>query len=214
MSPQSIIFDFDGVLVESVAVKGTAFGALYADHGPEFQQQVVEYHEAHGGVSRFDKIRYYEEQLLGRSVTEGDIKNLAQRFSDIVEEQVVACPAVAGALKFLEENHARLPLFVASATPQEELERIVSKRSMSVYFRGVYGSPASKAQNIKSVLETYRYDADRTFMIGDTMSDFKGAKEAGVKFIGRVAAGNKSPFPEGTKFVQDLTALQEAVDGF
>ena len=61
---QAIVFDFDGVLPESVKAKGDAFYALYQAEGSNIQQQVLDYHLANGGVSRFDKIRYYEETLL------------------------------------------------------------------------------------------------------------------------------------------------------
>ncbi len=214
MKFQAIIFDFDGVLVESVAVKGLAFGALYEGEGSEFQAQVIAYHEAHGGVSRFDKIRYFEEELLGRKVSDEDVKIIASRFSDLVEERVVGCEPVSGALEFLEEFSGRLPLFVASATPTEELKRIVEKRSMAAHFKGVYGSPASKAENIAAILEAFQYDADRTLMIGDTMSDFKGASMVGVEFLGRAPPGETSPFPPGTKIIPDLTRLARALDDF
>ena len=214
MSIEAIIFDFDGVLVESVAIKGQAFGALYEDQGEEFQQQVIAYHESHGGVSRFKKIRYFEEELLGRKVSEEEVEIIASRFSAIVEDKVVTCSPVAGALEFLKDFNTRLPLFVASATPTEELKRIVSKRSMSGFFKGVYGSPASKGENIKSILTAFQYDPDRTLMIGDTMSDYRGAQEAGTKFLGRVPPEEDSPFPEGTKTIPDLTFLARALDDF
>jgi beta-phosphoglucomutase-like phosphatase (HAD superfamily) len=57
---QAIIFDFDGVLVESVDVKGDAFVALYKYETPEIREKVKRYHSEHGGISRFEKIRYYD----------------------------------------------------------------------------------------------------------------------------------------------------------
>ena len=47
----AIIFDFDGVLVESVDVKTNAFAMLYAEHGPDVVKRVVAYHQEHGGIS-------------------------------------------------------------------------------------------------------------------------------------------------------------------
>ncbi|MCX5934210.1 MAG: hypothetical protein NTU99_05390, partial [Pseudanabaena sp. LacPavin_0818_WC45_MAG_42_6] len=49
----AIVFDFDGVLVESVDVKTQAFGTLYAEYGDLIVEQVKAYHLLHGGVSRF-----------------------------------------------------------------------------------------------------------------------------------------------------------------
>ena len=40
MTIKAIIFDFDGVLVESVNVKGDAFVALYENESKEIQKKV------------------------------------------------------------------------------------------------------------------------------------------------------------------------------
>ena len=49
----AIIFDFDGVLVESVDVKTRAFCDMYSKYGEEIVEKVKEYHLSHGGISRF-----------------------------------------------------------------------------------------------------------------------------------------------------------------
>ena len=46
------MFDFDGVLVESVDLKTRAFAALYAEHGTEVADAVVAYHLQHGEIGR------------------------------------------------------------------------------------------------------------------------------------------------------------------
>lgn len=212
ISVDTIIFDFDGVLVESVAVKGEAFAALYESEGTEIQRQVLEYHHAHGGVSRFEKILHFEATLLKRPVTEQQVNILAEKFSDIVEEKVVRAQPVRGAVEFLEKYHARLPLFVVSATPEEELRHIVEKRGMNRFFKAVYGSPRSKAENIRRILDAYKYTAARTVMIGDTISDYKGAVETGTKFIGRIAPGERNIFPAETIVMPDLTLLADYLE--
>ena len=55
---KAILFDFDGVLVESVDIKTKAFAKLFENEGPEIVNKVVEYHLANGGVSRFKKFDY------------------------------------------------------------------------------------------------------------------------------------------------------------
>ena len=53
----SIIFDFDGVILESVSVKTAAFRQLFS-FAPEHVDEIVQYHLDNGGMSRFDKFRY------------------------------------------------------------------------------------------------------------------------------------------------------------
>ena len=55
----AIIFDFDGVVLESLNVKTNAFKKLYEPYGSDISKKVVEHHLENGGVSRFDKIKFY-----------------------------------------------------------------------------------------------------------------------------------------------------------
>ena len=204
----AIIFDFDGVLVESVDVKTQAFGALYAEYGDRIVEQVKAYHLLHGGVSRFDKFRYYHEVLLGKTLTQEEELRLGNLFSQYVEDAVVDAVYVSGAYDFLENTYQSIPLFVASGTPDQELKRIVSRRNMSHYFVSVHGSPDQKGDIIQRILSKYDFAPDRVLMVGDAIADYEGALAAGVKFIGRVMKYPKTdPFPEGTIVLPDLVEL-------
>lgn len=206
-----IVFDFDGVLVESVAIKGEAFVELYKDESQEIQQQVLHYHETHGGINRFEKIRHYES-LCGREANETQLQHLADRFSDIVEKRVINASWVPGALSFLKRYHSIVPMFIASATPQEELERIVKERGISPMFKNIYGAPLAKNEALESVIAEHKCDASSVLMIGDTMTDYNAAHKSGTQFIGRILPGEKSsPFPQGTTTIDDLTQLEDFI---
>ena len=56
------VFDFDGVLADSVNIKTLAFYELYKEYGGSISSKVVEHHEANGGMSRFDKFKYYHHK--------------------------------------------------------------------------------------------------------------------------------------------------------
>ncbi|MBT7899475.1 MAG: HAD hydrolase-like protein, partial [Candidatus Marinimicrobia bacterium] len=58
---KGIIFDFDGVIADSVQVKTDAFASLYEQYGDNIVTKVIEHHEANGGMSRFKKIKLYHE---------------------------------------------------------------------------------------------------------------------------------------------------------
>ena len=206
---QAIVFDFDGVLAESVKAKGDAFYALYQAEGSNIQQHVLDYHLAHGGVSRFDKIRYYEETLLGRDVDDETIQLIASRFGALVEDNVIASQWVKGAQQFLEMAKAHCQLYVASATPQAELERIIAAREMKSYFKAVYGSPVKKADHIRQIIEDTQLKPEQVMMIGDTMSDYNAAQATSINFIGRIETKGINPFPASTTVIDDLTELPQ-----
>src|SRR3990167_2961874 len=114
---KAIIFDFDGVLVESVEVKTRAFAELYKEYGPEIVGKVVEYHLKNGGVSRFKKFRYFHQVLLGKELSTEEERVLGERFSCLVEDLVINSQWVSGAKEFLDMYHNRLDLYVVSGTP-------------------------------------------------------------------------------------------------
>lgn len=202
----AIVFDFDGVLVESVDVKTRAFAALYEPYGEDVVRQVVAWHLAHGGVSRYEKFRHFHRAFLGRALNQTEEAELGDRFSALVEEAVIAAAWVPGAREFLEDWHARLPLYVASGTPEEELIRIVGRRGMSHFFKGVAGAPSKKGAILRDFLGLSGASPDRMLMVGDAMTDFDGAVEAGVSFLGIAPAG-ANPFPPGVPVLPDLAGF-------
>lgn len=204
---EAVIFDFDGVIVESADIKTRAFVALYEEHGAAVVAAAVAHHQANGGISRRKKIRHIHRQHLGIALSADALEALCQRFSGLVEEAVVACPAVAGAVSFLAAQHRRLPLFVVSGTPHEELKRIVDRRGLAGYFAGVFGSPPEKPPTIRDILRTHGLAAERVLFVGDARTDYLAAAETGLRFIGRVAPGEASPFPPATPVIADLTRL-------
>jgi len=208
---QAVVLDFDGVIVESADVKTEAFRALFAPWGPDAAEAVVAYHRRHVGISRFEKFRYAYREILRRPLGPGEEHELGERFSALVEDQVVAVPLVHGAREFLET--APMPLYVASGTPDAELARIVARRRLDPYFKAVFGSPASKAEIIRGILGTAGFDRTTVVMVGDAWSDFTGARDAGVSFVGRVPPGTASPFPAEVTVVDDLRSLSAALVG-
>ncbi|MBI2095263.1 MAG: HAD family hydrolase [Candidatus Omnitrophica bacterium] len=201
----ALVFDFDGVLVDSEEIKVDAFASLYSEDGPEIVQKVVEYHRANFGVSRLLKFKYFEETLLRRRYTPEAGRSLARRFSEMVEEKVVEAPWVPGAREFLESYGKVLPLYVASGTPDEEIRRITAKRGILHFFKAVYGSPPGKAELLERIVREGVFRRERVLMIGDARADYEGARKAGVSFLGCSRGGDSLPAPT----IADLTSLEK-----
>lgn len=204
----AIIFDFDGVLVESVDVKTRAFAALYESYGESIVSKVEEYHLRNGGMSRFDKFHYFQTELLGGPAPdEQTVATLTASFSALVVDNVVAAPMVPGAQTFLDNVKRQLALFVVSGTPGSELDDIIKQRNMDGYFLETWGSPASKTQNIAQLLAQHALTADRCLMIGDAIADYEGAIANAVNFLGRVAENDANPFPANIHTFTDFLQL-------
>jgi phosphoglycolate phosphatase-like HAD superfamily hydrolase len=202
---RAAVFDFDGVVLESVEIKTIAFRRLFEDH-PE-GERIVPYHRANGGISRFRKFQWFYEEVRGEQLSEAESARLGARFSELVLDEVRRCAFVPGARELLERLAPRLPLFVASGTPEDELRGIVEHRGLDGLFAGVYGTPPTKAEILHRIMAERDLAPSELVFVGDAMSDFSGAAGAGVPFVGRVYEGEPSPFPEGTFTVRDLAEL-------
>ncbi|MFG1691087.1 HAD family hydrolase [Gemmatimonadota bacterium] len=202
--PEQMVLDFDGVIVDSTGIKTEAFDLIFSRY-PEVHTQALEHHLTQKGVSRFDKFHRLVFDLLGRDDS-GMVQALADEFGRIVEERIRDCPFVPGAEHFLESWHPILPLFIASATPQEELLRIVRYRRLSGYFRRVLGGPMRKAELLRGVLNETGSPPHTLMFVGDSGIDLEAAEEVGVPFLG---VGPKRCFPPEVRCFADLHALHQ-----
>ena len=184
-SKSTYVFDFDGVLADSVNIKTWAFGELYKQHGEKVVNQVVNHHIANGGISRFEKFKYYHKNFLNLELSEKGIQELCKSFSNLVMKAVINSPEISGADKFLKYYCINNKLsFVNSATPQNEIQEIIAQRKMDKFFTSVYGSPNSKLDNLRSIFSRYNTTPDQTVFFGDAIADFNAAKGVGCEFIG------------------------------
>ena len=183
-----IVLDFDGVVVESTKIKHEAFAELFKDY-PQ-RELILQYHHSHNGVNRHDKFRYIMENILGVGYSDSLALEWAKRFSELTRERIIHCPFVEGALDFLESFYEKFPLYLASATPLDELRIIVSQRGIEKYFTGVYGAPMKKTAMFTQIMRKEKTLPSQMLFIGDSREDFAAAQECGIPFIARISDNN------------------------
>ena len=207
-----VIFDFDGTICNSANVKTDAFYDLYLEEqGPEFATRVREYHLHHAGVSRFTKIEYIEEHMLGHPCTEERLHEVADRFGAIVTDRVVSAQLIPGVADFFGRYVGTVPLVVASAAPTEELRFIVAARGIGSWFDEVQGSPTSKPEIIASYLKSRKVTGERTVIVGDQFSDLEAASANTVMFVGYRLPDEERMFSDGTTVVRHFKDVEDAV---
>ena len=199
-----IIFDFDGVILESLDIKTKAFLKVYQDY-PEHADEIARYHLQNGGVSRYKKFVHINTNILGIPIDENKTEELAKVFSEAVVDEMIKCPFVEGALEFLGKYSKIARLYVASGTPQDELRFIVEKCGLAQYFNGVYGTPRTKGEIIQDILNKENVDNNEAVFVGDAMTDYEGAKEANVPFIARI----NGQTPDNPFLKMDITSVND-----
>ncbi|MFL2565853.1 MAG: HAD family hydrolase [Schleiferiaceae bacterium] len=211
---KAYIFDFDGVIKESVRVKSDAFMKLYEDEGVEFQRRIELFHLRNGGVSRYEKFKVWN-RWLGRDDSNESIDELSKKFSNLVVENVVSSPYIKGAIDAIKKiKNSSLLSFVATGTPDNEIISIMSRLKLSSSFKEIHGSSRNKSEIIEDVIERYHLETDKILFIGDAQTDYYAAINLGLDFYLRLTDYNKDWFegkPNITFSKNDLVFLHKNI---
>ena len=211
---KNIIFDFDGVILDSMSVREFGFREILSGYDREMVEALLRYHEANGGLSRYDKIAYFYREIAKETLSEQKFQALAKAFSDIMRETLTDRRyLIAQTIAFLEHHHRRYRLHIASGSDQEELRYLCEKLGISKYFLSIYGSPVYKDALVKQILSENHYSTEETILIGDSMNDYTAAH---VNQIGFYGYNNKALSTVSTHYLDTYEILEkekESKDG-
>ena len=188
-----VLWDFDGVVKESVEVKTDAFRRLFTPFGPVVVEQVLAYHRAHGGVSRWEKIAYALSNFIDQEEDPDQVRIMGETFAQMVVDSVVNCSWVPGAEHLIRDNPHNQAFALVTGTPTEEIRGILRRLELDGCFRMVLGSPVGKDEAVSLVLDAFEQDAYPAVMIGDSATDWRAAEVHRVPFIWRLSAGSDAP---------------------
>ncbi len=178
-------FDFDGVIADSVEIKTEAFYKLYKPYGESIAKKVINHHKANQGKSRFQKFKYYHLNYLSIKIDKENLNKLGKNFSNIIVNKVIESSEISGVNNFLENLHLlNKKCIVNTGTPKKEIVEIIKKRNLSKYFIKIYGSPTSKIDNFKSVINEFNINKRDIVYFGDSMHDLHVAMQIGIQFVG------------------------------
>ena len=203
MNYKVIIYDYDGVICDSLDVKTKAFKELYSQYGPKIQKLVEKYHLENGGVSRFEKFKYYETTLLKKkNIDLNTINDLCDKFSFLVKKKVINSKFIPGVKTFIKNNSKEYIQYICTGTPENEINLIINEQRINKYFEKALGSPKNKDEIIKIILEKSNVTNQECIYFGDALTDYIAAKENNIPFIG-VKSDNIS-FPEDVKLIENF----------
>lgn len=181
----SLVFDCDGVILNSNRVKTDAFYQAALPYGEAAAQAMVDYHVANGGVSRYLKFAYFLEQLVpeyaaGRSGP--NLDELLEHYANAVLEGLLSCEVAPG-LEQLRERTPNTRWLIVSGGDQAELRHVFAKRGLAELFDGgIYGSPDTKDEILVRELQNNTIQMPALFL-GDSKYDYQAASTAGLDFV-------------------------------
>ncbi|OGH56581.1 MAG: hypothetical protein A3G34_09250 [Candidatus Lindowbacteria bacterium RIFCSPLOWO2_12_FULL_62_27] len=202
-----LIFDFDGVLADTNPIRVDGFRLLFQGFPESKVDAMVRYAEANGGMSRYEKIRYFFKELIGEPVSEEKVVEWSARYSDLVKRRVIEAEAVKGSIEFLARFHRPGRFAIVSGSDQEELRSVCQARGLRGYFAEILGSPARKEENLQRLLGTQKWQARECVFIGDTLNDLTAARAVGIDFVGRNSGMVDWRIIGGVPWFDDFTDL-------
>jgi phosphoglycolate phosphatase-like HAD superfamily hydrolase len=181
---KTIVFDCDGVVLDSNVVKTEAYFRTAKNLGATDSQAqaLVDYHVKLGGISRYHKFDYYLREILFQPVTEMTIKALLDDFSQELEAGLMQCDLAKG-LFDLRTVTPNANWMILSGGDQQEIQTLFAKRKIDHMFDGgLFGSPDNKDEVLAREIANANIQFPALFL-GDSKYDFEAADRAGLDFI-------------------------------
>lgn len=199
---ENIIFDFDGVIIDSMDIRTNGFRDIFTDYDEALVDKLIDYHNLNGGLSRFNKIKYFYNSLLNKEISDEKINEYANKFSDIMRVKLSSKDVlIINVVDFIKENYKNYKLHIASGSEQEELRFLCKELELFNCFKSIYGSPIHKNQLVKTIIEENNYDRAKTLLIGDSINDYEAAKVNDIAFLGY---NNKSLKESNCNYIEEF----------
>ena len=178
-----ILWDFDGVLMNSNAVRDIGFEKVLADYPAEQVTALMKYHKANGGLSRYVKFRYFFEVVRNESVSDEQIQELAKKFSLIMQEILFdKLLLINDSIEFVQQNFSKYKMHIVSGSDGVELRSLCKYLEIDKYFITIEGSPTIKNELVKQLLFKYKYNCEACVLVGDSVNDMEAARVNNISF--------------------------------
>ena len=180
---KTIVFDCDGVVLDSNIVKTEAYFRTAKNLGATDAQAqaLVDYHVKLGGISRYHKFDWYLREVLHKPVTEAAVQTLLDDFSRELVTGLMQCDLARGLFELREKTDSNW--LILSGGDQQEIRELFEKRKIGHMFNGgLFGSPDNKDAVLAREIANGNIQFPALF-VGDAKYDFEAASRAGLDFV-------------------------------
>ncbi|MGJ7548727.1 HAD family hydrolase [Pseudomonas alloputida] len=180
-SYSTLVFDCDGVVLNSNKVKTQAFYQAALPYGKQAAEALARYHVENGGISRYKKFSYFLEHIIPQQANNDIVDTLLSDYANHVQEGLLSCE-ISPALFNLREQTAHANWLIVSGGDQNELRSIFKQRNIADMFDGgIFGSPDAKEEILEREERKLNIKPNSLFL-GDSKYDYQAAKSANMDF--------------------------------
>lgn len=201
-----VVFDCDGVLLDTMPAKIEAFHQWVPEAHADKRDAFMDYIMTGFGKSRAYHMAYFYREILKEEPDPVFLDAEIARFTDICEPLCASAPWRAGSREFVEACVAAgVKRYVLSGTPQKPLEDMLASTSATDLFDVIIGSPPQKPESMERILTETDTPAHRAVFIGDANADQAAAIHVGAHFVYFPSEANRPEAP----VVTEVTSLLE-----
>ena len=213
---RAVVFDFDGVIVDSEPLHLRAYQEVFASLGATLSAD--EYYSQYLGYNDEDMIRFVARDR-GWNVGEAQIARLLAEkmrvFDDIIATTDTLYPGARACVKRLA---AAYPLGIASGALPHEIRAMLDRAGLLEHFRFIVGSgdtPNSKPapDPYLRAAELHGIPAQECVAIEDSRWGLESARAAGMKTIGVTHTYPADQLGSPDRIVMSLDEITEVLIG-
>jgi len=203
---EAVVFDLDGVIIQSEEVWDEVRGAFVVERGGRYD---AEAQRAMMGMSAPEWSRYVHEEL--------GVPDSPEQISDEMVRRMIAAygahlPLIPGAREGVERIAARWPLAIASSSNRPLIDAVLDEAGLAQLFRATVSSEeVARGKPAPDVyLEAARrlgVAADRCAAVEDSHAGIRSGKAAGM----RVVAIPNPSYPPDEEALAEADVLLDSI---
>jgi beta-phosphoglucomutase len=213
---QAIVFDFDGVIANSEPLHLLAFQQALAEDGVELS--ATDYYSRYLGyddVGMFEALGRDRGMAMQSARVAALVARKGDRMQDLMRSGSVLFP---GALEFIREAAAAVPIAIASGALRHEIDEIIDAAGVADLFATIVAAgdtPESKPSPApyRLAFEQLRertgraLDPRRSVAIEDSRWGLESARGAGLRLVGVTNSYSAGELSSAELVVNGLSAL-------
>jgi HAD superfamily hydrolase (TIGR01509 family) len=182
-----VIFDMDGLLVDSEPLQLRSYIETFAQYGVEITHEEYIREWIQNGKNAYHYVEAYklaENRDSEELVTE--IRNKKrERYEVLIENELTLKP---GAYELLEKLQGKIDMVIASSSRMESLEQIVDKFGIRDYFAAIFSDATAKRSKpfpdiFLDAAKKMEVKPSECVVIEDAEKGLSAAKAAGMKCV-------------------------------
>jgi len=179
-----LMFDFDGVLVDSNNIKRDAFWYMF-DENSKLRDVMRGFVDKNPEATRYEKLNWLFDTLSKpEEEREAFVKKYSDQYNTIIQKGILEKGIFEGAQDMLKQLSEKYPLYISTGTPMKSIEQTLNTLGIRHYFKDIYAKPMTKVESTREILNIHNVQAQEILIVGDGPSDLNAARETGCWFIG------------------------------